>query len=161
MTVDYYILVHLPHTDFGFTDTVFHWSSFYLTNGAQYISRLDYLSTSVPVNSGVLQDSFRYSILFSTYIKPLSTIIDSHSIMHHAYFNCRYLLLLTNYRSYSMSMIHSMQSCICDINAWKIAIMLKSDDNKTDLMLITSRWAKRLYSLFTSIAIGNAQMPFK
>ena len=39
--------------------------------------------------------------------------------------------------------------------------MLKPNDNKTELKLVTSRRTKQLHSLPTSITIGNAQIPFK
>ena len=39
--------------------------------------------------------------------------------------------------------------------------MLKLDDNKTELMLVTSKRTKHIHSLPTSITIGNAQVPFK
>ena len=53
-----------------------------------------------------------------------------------------------------------MQSCICDVKAWVNANKLKLDDNKTELMLVTSKWTKHLHSLPTSITIGNAQIAF-
>ena len=39
--------------------------------------------------------------------------------------------------------------------------MLKLNDNKTELMLLTSKRTKHLHSLPTSITIGNAKIPFK
>ena len=39
--------------------------------------------------------------------------------------------------------------------------MLKLNDNKTELMLVTSKRTKHLHKLPTSITIGNAQIPFK
>ena len=39
-TVDHPILAHHHHTDFGFTDTVHQWFSFYLTDCTQYVSFL-------------------------------------------------------------------------------------------------------------------------
>ena len=39
--------------------------------------------------------------------------------------------------------------------------MLKLYDNKTELMLVTSKRTKHLHSLPTSITMGNAQIPFK
>ena len=39
--------------------------------------------------------------------------------------------------------------------------MLKLNDNKTGLMLVTSNRTKHLHTLPTSITIGNAQIPFK
>ena len=54
-----------------------------------------------------------------------------------------------------------MQSCISDVKAWATANMLKLNDSKTDLMLVTSKRSKHLHNLPTSITIGNAQIPFK
>ena len=56
---------------------------------------------------------------------------------------------------------HSMQSCISDVKVGATANMLKLNDNKTELMLVTSKRTKHLHSLPTSITIGNAQIPFK
>ena len=54
-----------------------------------------------------------------------------------------------------------MQSCIGYVKAWATADMLKRNDNKTELMLVTSKRTKHLNSLPTSITMGNAQIPFK
>ena len=58
-------------------------------------------------------------------------------------------------------LLHSMQSCIGNAKAWATANMLMHNDNKTELMLVTSKRTKHLHSLPTSITIGNAQVPFK
>ena len=58
-------------------------------------------------------------------------------------------------------LLHSMQSCISDVKAWATANMLKLNDNKTELMLVSSKRTKHLDDLHTSITIGNAQIPFK
>ena len=54
-----------------------------------------------------------------------------------------------------------MQSCISDVKAWATANLLKLNDSKTYLMLVTSKRSKHLHNLPTSITIGNAQIPFK
>ena len=54
-----------------------------------------------------------------------------------------------------------MQSWIGDVQALATANILKLNDNKTELMLVTSKRTKHLHSLPTSITIGNAQIPFK
>ena len=58
-------------------------------------------------------------------------------------------------------LLHSMQSCMSDVKAWATAFMLKRNDNKTELMLVSSKRTKHLHNLPTSITIGNAQIPFK
>ena len=54
-----------------------------------------------------------------------------------------------------------MQSCMSDVKAWATASMLKLNDNKTELMLFTSKRTKHLNTLPTSITISNAQILVK
>ena len=84
-TIDNTILVHRPHTDFGFTDDILQWFSSYLTDRTHYVSLSNHCSDFTPVHSGVPQGSVIGPILFTMYIKPLSAIIDSHFIMHHSF----------------------------------------------------------------------------
>ena len=84
-TIDHPILVHRLHTDFGFTDSVLQWFSSYLTDRTHYFSQSNHCSAFAPVHSGVPQDSVFAPILYTMYIKPLSAIIDSHSIIHHSF----------------------------------------------------------------------------
>ena len=58
-------------------------------------------------------------------------------------------------------LLHPMQSCISDVKAWASANMLKLNDNKTELMLVTSKRTTHLHNLPTSITVGNAHIPFK
>ena len=159
-TIDHPILVHRLHTDFGFTDTVLQWFSSYLTDRTHYVSLSNHCSAFTHVHSGVPQGSVLGPILFTMYIKPLSAIIDSHSIIHHSFADDLQLQMSAPPDRIS-ELLHSMQSCISDVKAWATANMLKLNDNKTELMLVTSKRTKHLHSLPTSITIGNAQIPFK
>ena len=159
-TIGHPILVHRLHADFGFTDTVLHWFSSFLTDRTHYVSLSNHCSAFTPVHSGVPQGSVLGPILFTMYIKPLSAIIDSHSIIHHSFADDLQLQMSAPPDRIS-ELLHSMQSCISDVKAWATANMLKLNDNKTELMLVTSKRTKHLHSLPTSITMGNAQIPFK
>ena len=159
-TIDHTILVNRLHTDFGFTDTVPQWFSSYLTDRTHYISLCNHCSDFAPVHSGVPQGSVLGPILFTMYIKPLSAIIDSHSIIHHSFADDLQLQMSAPPDRIS-ELLHSMQSCISDVKVWATANMLKLNDSKTELMLVTSKRSKHLHNLSTSITIGNAQIPFK
>ena len=94
------------------------------------------------------------------YIKPLSAIIDSHSIIHHSFADDKQLQMSAHPDKIS-ELLLSMLSCVRDVKAWVTANMLKLNDNKTELMLVTSKRTKHLHDLPTSITIGNAHIPFK
>ena len=136
-TIDHTILVHRLHTDFGFTDTVLQWFSSYLTDCTHYVSLSNHCSDFAPVHSGVPQGSVLGPILFTMYIKPLSAIIDSHSILHHSFADDLQLQMSAPPDRIS-ELLHSMQSCISDVKAWATANMLKLNDNNTELMLFGS-----------------------
>ena len=94
------------------------------------------------------------------YANPLSAFIDSHSITYHAFADDKQLQMSAHPDKIS-ELLHCVQSCICDVNAWASANMLKLNDNKTGLMFVTSYVTTHLHGLPTSITIGNAQISFK
>ena len=129
-TIDHPILVHRLHTDFGFTDAVLQWFSSYLTDRTHYVSLSNHCSAFTHVHSGVPQGSVHVTILFTMYIKPLSAIIDSYSIIHHSFADDLQLLMSAPPDRLS-ELLHSMQSCINDVKGWATANVIMLDDNKT------------------------------
>ena len=102
----------------------------------------------------------RSTMLFTMYIKPLSAIIDSHSIIHDSFADDLQLQMSAPPDRIS-ELLHTLQSCMSGVKAWATANMLKLNDNKTKLMLVVSKRTKHLHSLPTSITMGNSQISFK
>ena len=94
------------------------------------------------------------------HVKLLSAIIDSYSVIHHSFADDLQLQMSAPPDRIS-ELLHSMQSCIGHVKARATAIMLKLNDNKTELMLVTSKRTKHLHNLPTSITMDNAQIPFR
>ena len=108
-TIHHPILVHRLHTDFGFTDAVLQWFSSHLTDRTHYVSLSNHCPAFAPVHSGVPQGSVLGPMLFTMYIKPLSAIIDSHSITHHSFAdNIQLKMSAPPDKIYEL--LHSMQS---------------------------------------------------
>ena len=87
-------------------------------------------------------------MLFTMYIKILSGIIDSHSIILHSFADDLQLLMSAPPDKIN-ELLHSMQSCICDVKAWATVNMLKLNNNNTELMLPASEITKHLHNLPT------------
>ena len=77
------------------------------------------------------------------YIKTLSAIVDSHSIIHHSYAD-DIQLQMSAPPDESSELLHYMQSCISDVKAKATANMLRLNDNMTELMLVTSKRTKQI-----------------
>ena len=101
-----------------------------------------------------------WPIFLSMYIKPLSAIIDSHSIKHHSFADDIQFQMSAPPDKIS-ELLHSMLSCIIDVKAWATANMLKLNGNETELMKVTSKRTKHHLNLPTSFTIENAQITFK
>ena len=149
-TIDHTILVHRLHTDIRFTYTVLQWTSSYLIGHTQYVSLSNHCSSFAPVHSGVSQGSVLCPTHFTMYIKPLSAIIVSHSIMHHSFADDLQIQMSAPSDKISQ-LLHSMQPCISDVKVSATANMPKIHDNKTELMHVTSKRTKHLHNLPTSI----------
>ena len=113
-----------------------------------FVSKVDILTTTPIVN-------YNITITMSLCL-PLLT----HTIIHHSFADNLQLQMSAPPDRIS-ELLYSIQSCISDVKAWATANMLKLNDSKTELMLVTSKRSKHLHNLPISITIGNAQIPFK
>ena len=119
-TIDLPILVHRLHTVFGFTDTVLQWFSSHLTDRTHYVTLSIHCSAIAPVHSGVPQGSVLGPMLFTMYFRPLSSIIDTYSIIHHSFADDSQLQMSAPPDGIS-DLLHSMQSFMSDVKACKPA----------------------------------------
>ena len=112
--------------------------------------------TKNPQKSRELRCSSDFSsrlYLFSIYINPLSDIIDSNTITNHSYFDNVQLQISSTPEKIS-KLLHSVQSCICDIKARVTA-------NTTNFMFVTLKSTNNFPNLLTSTTIRNALLLFK
>ena len=100
------------------------------------------------------------ALYFSPCILSLCLPLLTHTIIHHSFADDLQLQISAP-PDRTSDLLYSRQYCISDVKAWASANMLKLNDNKTELMLVTSKRTRHLHSLPTSITIGNAQIPLK
>ena len=120
-------LLILSFNDFYLIRLIVHTTTLYVN--------IDFDSDFAPVHSGVPHSSVLGTILFTMHIKPLSAIIESHTIIHRSFANDLQLQMSAPTDEIS-DLLHYMQTCINDVEAWATANMPKLND-KTEVMLVT------------------------
>ena len=137
-TIDHDMLLSRLRKYIGLRDTALNWFRSYLSQRQQSVLINGVKSKTVPLSCGVPQGSVLGPILFTIYLLPLGDIIRKHGLKFHMYADDCQL-----YTSFSMSTneaVSSMQMAIDDIRAWYAANMLKLNDDKTEMLVIGSKY---------------------
>ena len=100
------------------------------------------------------------ALCFSPCILRFCLPLLTHTIINHSFADKIQLQMYAPPDRIS-ELLHTMQSSMSDVKALATANMLKLNNNKTELMFVTSNRTKHLHNLPTSITIGKTQIPFK
>ena len=157
-TIDHAFLLHRLQHDFGLSGTVLDWFSSYLSGRIQSVSVHSHTSVPASVSCGVPQGSVLGPILFVLYTTPLSAVIERHSILHHSYADDSQLQNSAT-PDRLPDLIDSMRLCI-DVKDWMTDNKLKLNDDKTEVVIISSSRMSTALSIPDSLDIGNASVPF-
>ena len=158
-TIDHNILLHRLQHDFGLSGTVLDWFSSYLSGRIQSVSVHSHTSVPASVSCNVPEGSVSGPILFVLYTTPLSAVIERYSIIHHSYADDSQLQNSAT-PDRLPDLIDSMRLCIDDIKGWMTDNKLKLNDDKTEVMIISSSTMFTSLSIHQSFYIGNASVPF-
>ena len=137
-TIDHDMLLSRLRKYIGLRDTAFNWFRSYLSQRQQSVLINGVKSKMVPLSCGVPQGLVLGPILFTIYLLPLGDTIRKPGLKFHMYADDCQL-----YISFSMSTneaVSSMQMAIDDIRAWYAANMLKLNDDKTEMLVIGSKY---------------------
>jgi hypothetical protein len=116
-------------------------------------------STSSPLSFGVPQGSVLGPVLFILYTKPLSSLLQSHSVLHQSFADDTQLYNSCK-PSQTQATVQSMQTCISDVKQWMSDNRLKLNDDKTESLLIRKKTDRSFASLPSSIQVGSASIAF-
>ena len=136
------------------------WFSSYLSGRIQSVSVHSHTSVPASVSCGVPQGSVLGPILFVLYTTLLSTVIERHSILHHSYADDTQLQNSAT-PDRLPNLIDSMRLCIDDIKDWMTEKKLKLNDDKTEVMIISSSGMSTALSIPEYFDIGQVMDQFR
>ena len=147
-TVNHSLLLSCLENSFGITGTVLQWFHSYLTGRSQFVEINDSKSSVRDLTMCVAQGSVLGPILYLFYTAPLAEIIRSHGLVYHFYANTQlYISHIARLR---------VENCVADICHWMDVNELKLNHDKTEIMLIYSKYHTR--PLFSYFSIGNERL---
>ena len=159
-TVDHDILISRLQTRFGISGKVLDWLKTYLVGRDQAVVKGGETADPRVVECGVPQGSVLGPVLFSLYISPLGDIAAERCINTHQYADDSQLYITYKLSSppSSNTALGNIEECVCDIKAWMCCNKLKLNDDKTEVLFITSPHLQKK-TPFSSVHVGSLDIP--
>ena len=139
-TIDHQKLLNLLNQSFGIRGVALKWFESYLKDRTQTVQIGSCTSTPVTLKYGVPQGSVLGPILFTMYTTPLGNIIRKHGLNFHLYADDTqlYISFQPGVSVSKETAISCLEACIKDIKIWMTNNLLKLNDDKTELIVITT-----------------------
>ena len=158
-TIDYNILLKRLKDTYGINNVPLSWISSYLSDRTQVVTTKKHNSLPSTLNYGVPQGSVLGPILFLLYTKPINSITSSHNISSQSFADDTQIQ-----DSCSIDKIHDsiskVENCVSDVKDWMTANKLKLNAEKTEVLLIHSKYKKLPNSCPTSLSIAGNEIAF-
>ena len=142
-TIDHNILLSRLEAT-GVKGSALNWVSSYLFCRSQSVSIGNDLSSPVDLPFGVPQGSVLGPLFFTIYASPVVNIARNHDLSVHTYADDTQLYLSFNVNEPSEEHLtrQRIEHCISDIKSWMSKNKLKLNDDKTELLIVSSKNAQ-------------------
>ncbi len=151
-TVDHKILLDFLKDNIGLDGPVLQLIASYLQGRTQCVSVAGKTSEFTGLQYGVPQGSVLGPIMFCIYTTALGAILRYYKMGYHIYADDTQLYCTFDHSS-PLEAINKIQICISDIRSWMIKNKLKINDDKTEFLVVTSKWSK--FSHDINLLIGQ------
>ena len=157
-TIDHQILLSRLNSLYGISGSALNWFSSYLSDRKLSVLVNDIYSDSSSLTCGVPQGSVLGPVLFILYTKPLSTLLNSHSLSHQSFADDTQLYGSSSPEQVNQKLV-TISDCILDVKQWMTDNKLKLNDDKTEALLIRKKTVDFSY-LPKSIQICHSDISF-
>ena len=139
-TIDHATLLRALESQCGIIGTALNWFASYLTDRLQAVKIGQAISDFVKLIYGVPQGSVLGPLLFTLYTSPLSAIVRRHGLQYHFYADDSqlYIMFKPNVTISRDDAIARIEACAADIRAWMSNNYLKLNEDKTELLILTT-----------------------
>ena len=118
------------------------WLKSYLSSRKLFVKVGNSHSSQRALKCGVPQGSVLGPLLYLLYTSPIADIINDHGLSYHLYSDDTQLYI--TFKSITLNDIQQVklrvECCVRDIDEWMIRNYLKLNQDKTDLVVISSRF---------------------
>ncbi len=155
-TVDHKILLDTLSSNLGITGKALAWFQSYLSGRSESVGIDGVFSKKHTLTCGVPQGSVLGPLLFTIYTLPLAEICRKYNLCYYFFADDSQLYIAFRpLISGAMCLAAgNMEMCIAEIRACMLVRLLKLNDDKTEMLLLHSRYQKN--PEFPSIKIGDA-----
>ena len=153
--MDHSILLSRLSSRFGIKGTVLAWLRSYLTSRKQFVDVNKCKSSQRLLERGVPQGSVLGPLLYLLYTSPLADVIKRYNLEYHFYADDKqlYVAFKTDFLDKMVECKTTIEQCVRDIDNWMVINKLKLNQDKTEVVLISSRYRPR--PPLDSLQIGN------
>ena len=154
-TVDHSTLLLRLRTRFGVKGSALAWFESYLASRKYYVQVEGYKSSLRSLDSGVPQGSVLGPLLYVLYTSPVADIIKSHDLQYHFYTDDTqlYITFKTDSADDACLAKSRVEHCVEEIDRWMISNKLKLNDDKTELIVFSSKFRPR--PCLSNVQIGS------